>query len=179
MSRIGKKPIEIIKGVKVNKEGNLITVSGPKGKLEMSYKGDIEIDVTEKEINVRRLNDLKRNRALHGLYRALLQNLVTGVTEGYSKKLELVGIGYKAESRDNFLILQLGYSHPIVFVVPPELKVEVPAPNQIVISGIDKGLVGLAAAKIRSFREPEPYKGKGIKYEGEKIRRKAGKTAAK
>ncbi|MCX6161676.1 MAG: 50S ribosomal protein L6 [Ignavibacteriae bacterium] len=179
MSRIGKKLIEIPKGVNLNIAGRKIDVTGPKGKLSMETTGEINITQNGTEITFTRENDLKKNKALHGLYRAMLQNLITGVTEGYSRKLELVGIGYKAELRGTHLILQLGYSHPIIFLPPADVKLEVPVPTNIIISGIDKQLVGLVAAKIRAFRAPEPYKGKGIKYEGEKIRRKAGKTAAK
>lgn len=180
MSRIGKKPVEIVKGVQINKQDNIIEVKGPKGVLNMEITGGISVELKDNEVVFTRENDYKKNKALHGLYRALLQNLITGVTQGYSKKLELVGIGYKAELKgDNKLVLLLGYSHPIVFMAPPDVKIEVPQPTTIIISGIDKQLVGLVAAKIRSFREPEPYKGKGIKYDTEKIRRKAGKTAAK
>jgi large subunit ribosomal protein L6 len=179
MSRIGKKPVEIIKGVQISKQDDVIEVKGPKGVLNMSITGGISVELKDNEVVFSRENDFKKNKALHGLYRALLQNMVVGVTEGYSKKLELVGIGYKAELKGEKLVLMLGYSHPIVFVCPADVKIEVPVPTSIIISGIDKQLVGLVAAKIRSFREPEPYKGKGIKYDTEKIRRKAGKTAAK
>lgn len=179
MSRIGKKPVEIIKGIQISKKDDVIEVKGPKGVLNMSITGGISAEIKDNEVIFTRENDYKKNKALHGLYRALLQNLIIGVTQGYTKKLELVGIGYKAELKGEKLVLMLGYSHPIVFVAPKEVKIEVPAPTSIVISGIDKQLVGLVAAKIRSFREPEPYKGKGIKYEDERIRRKAGKTAAK
>jgi len=179
MSRIGKKPVEIAKGVKVSRNENLIEVSGPKGNLSMVVTGDIKVEIKDNEVQFTRENDLKKNKALHGLYRSLFQNMVIGVTEGYSKKLELVGIGYKAELKGNLLIMMLGYSHSVVFIPPSEIKIEVPVPTNIIISGIDKQLVGLIAAKIRSFREPEPYKGKGIKYDTEKVRRKAGKTAAK
>lgn len=179
MSRIGKKPVAIDKSVKINRVDNLLEVSGPKGTLKMEVANEIGIEIKQDEVIFTRTGENKKIRALHGLYRALLQNMVTGVKEGYTKKLELVGIGYKAEVKNNFLVLQLGYSHPIVFLPPKDVKVETPAPTQIVITGIDKQLVGQVAAKIRSFREPEPYKGKGVKYENEKIRRKAGKTAAK
>ncbi len=179
MSRIGKKPVEIIKDVQIKKTNNVIEVKGPKGSLSMTITGGINAEVKGNEVIFTRENDFKKNKALHGLYRALLQNLIIGVTTGYSKKLELVGIGYKAELKDDKLVLLLGYSHPIVFIAPKEVKIEVPTPTSIIVSGIDKQLVGLVAAKIRSFRQPEPYKGKGIKYEDEKIRRKAGKTAAK
>lgn len=179
MSRIGKKPVEIASGVKVEKAGNVIKVTGPKGTLQMEVKGNINVEINDKEVVFTRTNELKKTKALHGLYRALLQNMIVGVTKGYTKNLELVGIGYKAEMKNDYLVLNVGYSHPIVFQGPPEVKIEVPSPNNIVVSGIDKYLVGLVAAKIRSFRKPEPYKGKGIKVEGEFIRRKAGKTAAK
>lgn len=179
MSRIGKKPVEIVSGVKVEKVDNILKVTGPKGTLQMEVKGDINVEINDKEVIFTRTNDLKKTKSLHGLYRALLQNMVVGVTEGYTKRLELVGIGYKAEMKDDYLVLNVGYSHPIVFQGPPEVKIEVPSPTNIVVSGIDKYLVGLVAAKIRSFRKPEPYKGKGIRIEGEFIRKKAGKTAAK
>jgi len=180
MSRIGKKPVTIDKDVTIAKTGKTIEVSGPKGKLSMDIEDYVDLNVEDGQVVFTRKNELKKTKALHGLYRALLQNMVTGCKEGYSKKLELVGIGYKAELKnEKMLLLQLGYSHPIVFIPPAEVKIEVPAPTQIVISGIDKQLVGATAAKIRSFRKPEPYKGKGIKYETEFIRRKAGKTAAK
>ncbi|HPS64645.1 MAG TPA: 50S ribosomal protein L6 [Ignavibacteria bacterium] len=179
MSRIGKKPVTINQGVKVAKKDNILEVTGPKGTLTMEVNDDIKVEINEGEVVFTRDNDLKKTRALHGLYRALFQNLITGCTEGFTKRLDLVGIGYKAELKGDKLVLQLGYSHPIVFVAPKEIKLEVPAPTNIIISGIDKQLVGSVAAKIRSFREPEPYKGKGIKYDTEIIRRKAGKTAAK
>jgi large subunit ribosomal protein L6 len=179
MSRIGKKPVTIDKSVKISRTENVVEVTGPKGTLKMEMLNDIAMEIKSDEIIFTRTGENKKNRALHGLYRALLQNMVTGVKDGYTKKLELVGIGYKAEIKNNFLVLQLGYSHPIVFLPPADVKIETPAATQIVISGIDKQIVGQVAAKIRSFREPEPYKGKGVKYENEKIRRKAGKTAAK
>lgn len=179
MSRIGKKIIEIPNGVKLDIKDSEVSVTGPKGTLSMTLTGDIRISVNGNEVTFTRDNELKKNKALHGLYRALLMNMIIGVTEGYSKKLELVGIGYKAELKGDFLLINIGYSHPIIFKAPESIKIEVPAPTNIIVSGNDKQLVGLIAAKIRSFREPEPYKGKGIKYDTEKIRRKAGKTAAK
>lgn len=179
MSRIGKKIIEIPNGVKLDIKDSEVSVTGPKGTLSMTLTGDIRISVNGNEVTFTRDNELKKNKALHGLYRALLMNMIIGVTEGYSKKLELVGIGYKAELKGDFLLVNIGYSHPIIFKAPEGIKIEVPAPTNIIVSGNDKQLVGLIAAKIRSFREPEPYKGKGIKYDTEKIRRKAGKTAAK
>ncbi len=179
MSRIGKQPVAIDKDIKVSKNANNIEIVGPKGKLSISIKGDIDVSVKDNEILVERKNDQKKNKALHGLYRSLLKNMVIGVTKGFTKKLELVGIGYKAELRGKYLILNIGYSHPIVFYPPADINIEVPAPNTIVISGIDNQLVGLVAAKIRSYRKPEPYKGKGVKYDSEFIRRKAGKSAVK
>jgi large subunit ribosomal protein L6 len=179
MSRIGKKPVSIDKDIKVIKNNNEVERTGPKGKLSFTIKEGISVDINDNEVVFTRANDNKNNRALHGLYRALLQNMVTGVKEGFSKRLDLVGIGYKAELRGTTLLMQLGYSHPIIFNAPADVKLEVPAPTQIIISGIDKQLVGQVAAKIRSFREPEPYKGKGIKYSDEVVRRKAGKTASK
>ncbi len=179
MSRIGKKPVAVTDKVKINRTDDLLEVSGPKGSLKVKLVDGVELEVSENEINVTRKDDNRKNRALHGLYRSLVQNMVTGVTEGFSKKLELVGIGYRAEMKGDLLVMMLGYSHPTVFVAPPEISIDVPNPNSVVISGIDKQLVGLVASKIRSFRKPEPYKGKGIKYEKEFVRRKAGKTAAK
>lgn len=178
MSRIGKKPISI-KDVKVSREGNVIKVNGKLGNLEAATHPNIKVDINADEIIVTRPNDEKQNRALHGLTRALIQNMVKGVTEGFSKTLDIVGVGYKAEAKGNHLVLTIGYSHPICFLPPENIKIEVPSPTQIKISGVDKDLVGLIAAKIRSFREPEPYKGKGIKYSNEVIIRKAGKTAGK
>jgi len=179
MSRIGKKPVKIIKGVKVTKSGDDFEVTGPKGSMKLSVNPLIKSEVKGDEVLFTRNSDLKRDKALHGLYSVLLKNMIFGVTEGFSKKLELVGIGYRAELRKNLLFLTLGFSHPIIFHPPEGIKVEVPSDNSIVISGIDKQLVGQVAAKIRSFRKPEPYKGKGIRYENEYVRRKAGKAAAK
>jgi len=179
MSRIGKKPIEIPGNVKIDIKDTHISVTGPKGTLNMDITGDIKVKVEGTELTFSRENEIKKNKALHGLYRALLMNMIVGVTDGYGKKLELVGVGYKAELKGNLLVLALGYSHPIIFAAPAGIKIEVPIPTNILISGIDKQLVGSIASKIRSFREPEPYKGKGIKYDTEKVRRKAGKTAAK
>lgn len=177
MSRIGKKPVEIPKGVTISLEGQVIKVKGPKGELHRTIHPAIKAEIVDSEIKVSRPDDLKESRALHGLTRALIQNMVIGVTESYKKTLEIVGVGYKAELKGKNLLLNIGYSHPIYFVPPDVVKLEVPAPTQIIISGNDKELVGLVAAKIRSFRKPEPYKGKGIKYSDERIIRKAGKTA--
>lgn len=178
MSRIGKKPIPI-KDVTVTKTGDAIKVKGKLGELEMKIHPNIKVDVTKEEIVVTRPNDLKENRALHGLTRALINNMVQGVTQGYMKSLDIVGVGYKAELKGEAVLFTIGYSHPILFMPPAGIKIDVPAPTQVKISGYDKELVGLIAAKIRSFRKPEPYKGKGIKYSNEVIVRKAGKTAGK
>jgi large subunit ribosomal protein L6 len=153
-------------------------VAGPKGELLAEVHPDLGVEIKENQVFVTRTSDLKEQRSLHGLWRALIQNMITGVTVGYSKKLELVGVGYRAEMKGQRLQLQLGFSHPILFVPPDGVKIETPTQTNITVSGFDKQLVGQVAAKIRSFRLPEPYKGKGVKYEGEYIRRKAGKAAA-
>lgn len=179
MSRIGKKPIIVPKGVTITKTGNELKVKGPKGELQSKIHANITVDVKDGEIVVTRPDDLKENKALHGLTRALIQNMVNGVTEAYSKTLDIVGVGYRVELKGQNLLMNIGYSHPIYFMPPEGITLQTPAPTQIVISGIDKQLVGLVAAKIRSIRKPEPYKGKGIKYSDEQIVRKAGKTAGK
>jgi large subunit ribosomal protein L6 len=178
VSRIGKKPIAIPKGVTVSIKDHLVTVKGPKGELSQTVHPAIGIAVKEQEILLTRSTDAKQERALHGLWRALVNNMVVGVTDGYSQKLEIVGVGYRAEMKGTRLNLNIGYSHPILFAPPEGVKIEAPTQTNITISGTDKQLIGLVAAKIRSVRAPEPYKGKGIKYEGEYIRRKAGKAAA-
>lgn len=178
MSRVGRKPIDIVSGVKIQKTAQGVSVKGPKGELSARVHDDIGFEIKDNQIFLTRKSDAKQIRSLHGLWRALMQNMVKGVTEGYSRKLELVGVGYKAEMKGKKIQLALGFSHPILFSPPDSIKIEVPAPTNILVSGIDKQLVGQVAAKIRSFRPPEPYKGKGVKYEGEHIRRKAGKAAA-
>ncbi|MEW5842155.1 MAG: 50S ribosomal protein L6 [Bacteroidota bacterium] len=178
MSRIGRKPI-VIKDFTVSKTDGVIKVKGKLGELQMKIHPNITVDIQKEEIVVTRPDDSKENRALHGLTRALINNMVKGVTEGYSKSLDIVGVGYKAESKGETVLFTVGYSHPILFMPPAGIKIEVPAPTQLKISGSDKELVGMIAAKIRSFRKPEPYKGKGIKYSDERIVRKAGKTAGK
>jgi large subunit ribosomal protein L6 len=178
MSRIGRKPIPIVKGVKFQKKAGAVSFTGPKGELTARVPDSITVEVSEEQIVLTRSSETKDQRALHGTWRALLNNMMKGVSEGYQRKLEIVGVGYKAELKGKKVQLVLGYSHPIIFVPPAGIKVEIPQPTNILISGIDKQLVGQVAAKIRSFRPPEPYKGKGIKYEGEYIRRKAGKAAA-
>lgn len=176
MSRIGKNPVNI-KDITFTQDGQNIKVKGKLGELEMLVHPNITVEVEGEDVLVKRQDDKKENRALHGLTRALIQNMVTGVTTGYSKTLDIVGVGYKAEMKGENLFLNIGYSHPIYFMPPKEIKIEVPAPTQMKISGIDKALVGQVADKIRSFRKPEPYKGKGIKYSNEIIVKKAGKTA--
>jgi large subunit ribosomal protein L6 len=179
LSRIGKKPIEIPKGVTITKSGNVVKVKGPKGELETQFHSKMSVDVKDNEILVTRPDDHKENKALHGLTRALIQNMVQGVVNPYTKTLDIVGVGYKAELKGKNLLLNIGYSHPIYFMPPDGVTLQTPAPTQIIITGIDKQMVGLVAAKIRSIRKPEPYKGKGIKYSNEQIQRKAGKTAGK
>lgn len=184
MSRIGKAPITIPQGVTVTVgKDNILTVKGPKGELKQQIDRDITVEVKDGELTFARPTDQIRHRALHGLYRALTANLVKGVTEGYKKTLELVGVGFKASNQGNLLDLSLGYSHNIVFEIPSELKVvtaqEKGQNPMVTLEGIDKQLLGQVAAKLRSLRKPEPYKGKGVKYQGEVLRRKAGKTAGK
>ena len=176
MSRVGKKPINV-KDVTITHKENSLKVKGKLGELEVEIHPNITVAVEGDEIVVTRPNDQKENRALHGLTRALIQNMVTGVTEGYSKVLDIVGVGYRAELKGKNMLINIGYSHPIYFAPPDEITLEVPSPTQIKVSGIDKELVGLVSAKIRSFRKPEPYKGKGIRYSDETIIKKAGKTA--
>ena len=178
MSRIGRKPITLAKGVKVERHDGTVKVTGPKGELSALMPASIGLEIKDGQVFVSRTVDTKSERALHGTWRAHINNMMRGVTEGFQRKLEIVGVGYKAELKGKKLQLVLGYSHPILFVPPIGIKVEVPQPTNILISGIDRQLVGQVASKIRSFRPPEPYKGKGIKYEGEFIRRKAGKAAA-
>ncbi len=176
MSRVGKKPIDV-KNIELTQKGNTIKVKGKFGELEKSFHPNMTIKVENDQLVVERPNDQRENRALHGLTRALINNMIQGVSEGFNKTLDIIGVGYKAELKGKNLLLVIGYSHPIYFIPPDEVTLEVPTPTQIKISGCDKELVGQVAAKIRSFRKPEPYKGKGIKYSDEIIIRKAGKTA--
>jgi len=179
MSRIGRMPIAVPAGVTVDiAENNKVTVKGPKGTLERALAPEMEITLEGNEIVVKRPNDLKRNRALHGLTRTLLNNMVVGVTEGYKKTLEVNGVGYRAQKQGKKLVLSLGYSHPVEMEDPEGLSTTV-EDNKIIVEGIDKEKVGQYAAEIRSTRSPEPYKGKGIKYDYEVIRRKVGKTGKK
>ncbi|MBT8190831.1 MAG: 50S ribosomal protein L6 [Bacteroidia bacterium] len=182
MSRIGNAPISIPDGVTINVDkGNLVTVKGPKGELTQKVDPDLILAIDEGVLNINRPTDQKRHRSVHGLYRSLISNMVTGVSEGFKKELELYGVGYRVANTGNLLELTLGYSHPIYFYIPDEVKLETAMekgkPPTIVLAGIDNQLVGQVAAKIRAFRKTEPYKGKGIRFKGEVIRRKAGKTA--
>ncbi len=179
MSRIGRMPIDIPAGVTVDLKGHTITVKGPKGELTRELHGDMNIAVEGNVISVTRPSDNKEHRALHGLTRTLVNNMVVGVSEGYSKTLEIQGVGYRAAMQGNKLALTLGFSHPVEVVPPAGITIEVPSANKIIVSGADKEVVGAVAADIRKWRLPEPYKGKGIRYEGEVVRRKAGKAGAK
>lgn len=179
MSRIGKKLITIPKGVTVDVKDGQITVKGPKGQLQQDVPAEVTPKIEGDQLTFTRANDDRRVRALHGLTRALVNNMVEGVTNGFTKRLDMVGVGYKAEKKGPYVQFNLGFSHPILLAAPPEITIDIPAPTSVVISGIDKQLVGAVAAKIRSIRPPEPYKGKGVKYSNETIIRKAGKTAGK
>ncbi|CCO07813.1 50S ribosomal protein L6 [Desulforamulus hydrothermalis] len=179
MSRIGKKPIPVPQGVDVQIDGNVVRVKGPIGQLEREFHRDMIIKLEEGNLVVERPSDAKNHRSLHGLTRTLLSNMVEGVTKGFQRNLELVGVGYRAAKQGNKLVLTIGYSHPVEIEPPAGIEIEVPAPTKISVKGADKQAVGQLAANIRAVREPEPYKGKGIKYEGEVIRRKAGKAGGK
>ena len=180
MSRIGKMPIQIPAGVTVTVDAeNNVTVKGPKGELSQKINKDITVSQENGVLTVTRPSDAKHHRAMHGLYRSLINNMVVGVTAGYSKTMEMVGVGYRAQVAGNTLTLNVGFSHPVEFVAPANIKFETPAPTKIVVSGIDKQQVGAIAADIRAFRKPEPYHGKGIRYENEVIRRKEGKAGKK
>lgn len=181
MSRIGKLPINLPKGVTITIKDNLVTVKGPKGELKQKIHPEIEVEVEENTVRVLRPNDERQNRAMHGLYRSLINNMVVGVSEGYSKTLELVGVGYRVSNNGQVLEFSLGYTHNIFLKLPSEIKVDTKSErNQnplVILESCDKQLIGQVCAKIRSFRKPEPYKGKGVKFVGEHIRRKAGKSA--
>jgi large subunit ribosomal protein L6 len=180
MSRIGKNPITVPGGVDVAIATDKVTVKGPKGTLWRPLVGDISVRQDGEQLVVERANDERQNRALHGLTRTLVANMVEGVTAGFTKELEIVGVGYRAEAQGPGVIkLALGFSHPVVYTAPDGITFEVPVPTKIVVKGIDKEVVGQVAANIRSIRKPEPYKGKGVKYSGERILRKAGKTGKK
>jgi large subunit ribosomal protein L6 len=177
MSRIGKQPIEIPGGVSVEVAGGVVTVKGPNGSLTQRIDPDMRVTVDDGSVRVERPSDERQHRALHGLTRSLIANMVEGVTKGYEKRLEIQGVGYRAALKGKDLELQLGFSHPVDFPAPEGIEFEVPAPTRISVRGIDKQLVGETAARIRRLRKPEPYKGKGIRYEGEYVRKKAGKAA--
>ena len=180
MSRIGRAPIAVPAGVEIQiADNNVVTVKGPKGTLTQQFHPNMAIALEGAELTVTRPNDLKENRALHGLTRSLLHNMVVGVTEGYKKTLEVNGVGYRVALEGQKLVMNLGFSHQVIMEAPAGITIEVPNPNQIIVSGFDKQLVGQFAANIREKRPPEPYKGKGIKYTDEVIRRKVGKTGAK
>jgi large subunit ribosomal protein L6 len=184
MSRIGKQPVTVPSGVTVTVgSDNVVTVKGPKGELKQSIDRDIKVEVKDGQVTFTRPTDQIRHRALHGLYRSIISNLVKGVTDGYQRKLELIGVGFKAANQGNIVDLTLGYSHNIIFEIPKELKVataQEKGQNPIItLDGIDKQLIGQVAAKLRGLRKPEPYKGKGVRYVGEVVRKKAGKAAGK
>ena len=180
MSRIGRTPITVPAGVEINiSDANIVTVKGPKGQLEQTFSSDISISIDESIINVTRPSDAPRHRSLHGLTRTLVNNMVMGVTEGFKKELEINGVGFRAIKEGNKLVMNLGYSHQVIIEETDDITIDVPTPNKIIINGIDKQKVGKFAADVRKKRPPEPYKGKGIKYSDEVIRRKEGKTGAK
>ena len=182
MSRIGKLPISLPKGVEISQKDNVITVKGPKGTMTQKIDDRITCTVEDGEVKFTRANDDREQRALHGLYRSLINNMIHGVSEGFKQTLELVGVGFRASNKGQLLELSLGYTHPIFLMLPNDVKVETKSERNknplIILESADKQLLGQVCAKIRSFRKPEPYKGKGIKFEGEQIRRKSGKTAA-
>ena len=179
MSRVGKKPLPIPKDVKVTVQGQVVEVRGPKGSLSHTVPEPLAVELADGQLVVRRASDDRRAKALHGLHRALLANMLLGVRQGFEKRLEIVGIGYRAQLQGRALTLSLGYSHPVVYPLPEGIQAEVERQTLITIRGIDKGLVGQVAANIRAFRPPDPYKGKGVKYADEVIRKKLGKTGAK
>jgi large subunit ribosomal protein L6 len=183
MSRIGKAPIELPKGVEVKINNGIVTVKGTKGELTQKVDLDINVAVEDNQIVLTRATEQKRHKALHGLYRSLINNMVTGVSQGYKTEQELVGVGYRASNKGQILELSLGYSHNIQFELPKEIKITTATEKgqnpKVILESADKQLIGLVAAKIRSLRKPEPYKGKGIKFSGEVLRRKAGKSASK
>jgi large subunit ribosomal protein L6 len=177
MSRIGYKPVEIAKGVEVGLDGRELHVKGPKGALTLDLHPDMKVEVEDGEVTVDRPSDQKHHKSLHGLTRSLIANMVEGVTRGFSRTLEIQGVGYRAEMKGRELNMALGFSHPVLYDPPEGITIETPNQTTVVVKGADKQAVGQVAAEIRGFRPPEPYKGKGIRYQGEQIRRKAGKTA--
>ena len=183
MSRVGNNPVSIPEGVEVKVENGLVTVKGPKGELSQQVEDCVQVNVEDGNISFSRISEAKDHKAKHGLYRSLVNNMVVGVTEGYKTEQELIGVGYKADTKGQLLELNVGYSHSIFMQIPDEVKVSTETvkgqPPKITLESADKQLIGQVAAKIRSFRKPEPFKGKGIKFAGEQLRRKAGKSAAK
>lgn len=178
MSRIGKKPIAIPKEVKVDIKDGSVAIEGPKGKLELRLPYGVNVESKDGQITVKRISDTKLNKSTHGLTRALIANMIKGTTEGYTKELEIIGVGFKAQIQGNKLNMQLGFSHPVVFTIPEGIKIETPKNTQIIIRGIDKEMVGEIASEIRAVAPPEPYKGKGIRYSGEYVKKKIGKAQA-
>jgi len=176
MSQIGRMPILVPEGVEISKKSDSVSVKGKLGTLDFHFDSNINIEINDNQIMVSRNTDLKKHRELHGLTRSLINNMIIGVSEGYEKKMTLIGTGYTAASKDNFLLLNVGYSHPVYIQCPENLTIKTPQPTEIIISGIDKQLVGQFSARIRQIRKPEPYKGKGIRYSDEIVRKKAGKT---
>lgn len=176
MSRVGLKPVEIPSGVTIDIKGDVVTVKGPKGELSRTFSSDIKVNIEENVLTVARPSDHKEHRALHGTTRSLIANMVEGVTKGFEKGLEIIGVGYRASKSGEKLILNVGYSHPVEMIPEQGIDIEVPSNTKVVVKGIDKERVGAVAANIRAVRTPEPYKGKGIRYEGEYVRRKEGKT---
>ncbi len=178
MSRIGKKPVAIPKDVKVEIKDGLLCVEGPKGKLSRPFSDRLKMEIKENQVFLTRIVDTKQDRCMHGLYRALIANMIKGVNEGYVKELEIIGVGFKAQIQGAKLNMALGFSHPVVFAIPEGIKIESPKPTQVIIRGIDKEKVGEVAAEIRAIFPPEPYKGKGIRYSGEYVKKKVGKAQA-
>jgi large subunit ribosomal protein L6 len=179
MSRIGKRPVPVVQGVTVTVNGSTVVVKGPKGELSRTFHPDVNIALDNGTVVVTRPSDEQRHKALHGLTRALVANMIEGVTKGYQKQLEITGVGYKAEVKPYGLLLALGFSHPVEYKAPAGIKLSAPQPTQILVDGADKEVVGRVAAELRKLRPPEPYKGKGIRYAGESVRRKAGKAGGK
>lgn len=179
MSRIGVLPIAIPAGVTVDVKPELVSVKGPKGELSQSYSSEVTVEVDDQQVIVRRKDDSKVSKSKHGLYRNLIRNMVTGVSEGFTKSLLINGVGYRAEVQDKILVLNLGYSNPVDYPIPEDLSITVDGPTKVIVSGISKQKVGQVASEIRSIRPPEPYKGKGVRYEDEYVRRKVGKAGVK
>lgn len=178
MSRIGKKPIAIPQGVKLEAKDNVVYVEGPKGKLNRALSSRISVEIKDNQVFLKRATNIKLDKSLHGLSRALICNMIKGVTEGYVKELEIIGVGFRAQMQGNSLNMQLGFSHPVVFPAPEGIKIEAPKQNQIVVRGLDKEKVGEVASEIRKICPPEPYKGTGIRYSGEYVKKKVGKAQA-